>query len=338
MSLGALVNTIQSSLQSTLHGVAKVAKCVTGYEGSVHGLSQCYYESDPLVVGYAICTGLIVYCFVWSVVGNNCSKVDQIWSIAPVIYCWHFYFHYAGVHLVTHYPLLLLCILVNLWGARLSYNFWKKGGYGTFFAHEEDYRWPILRAKMHPAVFLLFNFSFIAVYQNLLLYWITVPAYEVMKAPPVLTVWHVLMGVAFAALLVMETLADEQHWVFQQTKYSLTRQQRESHTDPDIRQGFFRSGLFKYCRHPNYFAEQCMWVCVYLFSLAYDHTDSGASHPYLNWTCLGCIQLILLFQGSMTFGESITLSKYPAYAEYQKTTSRCIPLPPGRRKAELKSD
>jgi steroid 5-alpha reductase family enzyme len=33
----------------------------------------------------------------------------------------------------------------------------------------------------------------------------------------------------------------------------------------EICDGFFQSGLFRFSRHPNYFAEQSMWVCVYLF-------------------------------------------------------------------------
>lgn len=37
--------------------------------------------------------------------------------------------------------------------------------YGNLIHHEEDYRWPILRKMMHPVLFLLFNFSFIAWYQ-----------------------------------------------------------------------------------------------------------------------------------------------------------------------------
>lgn len=65
-------------------------------------------------------------------------------------------------------PPALLCLLTPL-----------PCRYGNFFQHEEDYRWPIIRGKMHPVVFLLFNLSFIASYQNILLWWIAMPAYEV---------------------------------------------------------------------------------------------------------------------------------------------------------------
>ena len=46
----------------------------------------CYSRYDALTVGFAICLFFTTYCFVWSIVGNNCSKVDQIWSIVPVLY------------------------------------------------------------------------------------------------------------------------------------------------------------------------------------------------------------------------------------------------------------
>ncbi len=37
-----------------------------------------------------------------------------------------------------------MALLILLWGARLTFNFARKGGYsGT-----EDYRWPVLRASM----------------------------------------------------------------------------------------------------------------------------------------------------------------------------------------------
>ena len=54
----------------------------------------------------------------------------------------------------------------------------------------------------------------------------------------------------------------------------------------------------------------------------------------VNWTIAGAALLTLLFIGSTVFTESITASKYPAYAEYQRTTSMLVPLPPRRRRAE----
>jgi steroid 5-alpha reductase family enzyme len=45
------------------------------------------------------------------------------------------------------------------------------------------------------------------------------------------------------------------------------------------------------------------------------------------------VLLSLLFIGSTIFTESITAAKYPAYANYRRTTSMLVPLPP-RRAAE----
>jgi steroid 5-alpha reductase family enzyme len=44
-----------------------------------------------------------------------------------------------------------------------------------------------------------------------------------------------------------------------------------------------------------------------------------------NWSVVGIVLLVLLFQGSMQFSESITLSKYPLYAQYQATVPKLIP-------------
>mmetsp|Transcript_1837 Transcript_1837/g.2896 ORF Transcript_1837/g.2896 Transcript_1837/m.2896 type:complete len:137 (+) Transcript_1837:208-618(+) len=117
----------------------------------------------------------------------------------------------------------------------------------------------------------------------------------------------------------METVADEQHFRFQTYKHSLSAEERLKSDDIDVKKGFYTCGLFAYCRHPNYFAEQSMWVCVYLFSITPKESD------FINWTIIGPILLILLFQGSMRFGESISASKYPLYKEYQRRIPQCIP-------------
>ena len=284
---------------------------------------QCQLEYDALTSSVSILMIFIVYSFVWSLICNNVSKVDQIWSITPGVYCIHyFYLNYVkdtlrGRH-GFHERLCLITVLVVIWGIRLTYNFWRRGGYGNLIFHEEDYRWPILKKMMSPPVWLLFNFTFIATYQNILLWLLTLPAYIVMQSKlHHIHIIDIILAFFFLLLLFMETIADQQHYGFQEYKKTLTPEQRKKHHRKDIRDGFLQSGLFLYSRHPNYFAEQAMWVVIFLF------TVHGF---YINYSCIGCVLLILLFQGSMAFSESITLSKYPAYETYQITTSQCIPM------------
>uniref|UniRef100_A0A7S3YUT6 Steroid 5-alpha reductase C-terminal domain-containing protein n=1 Tax=Lotharella globosa TaxID=91324 RepID=A0A7S3YUT6_9EUKA len=81
-----------------------------------------------------------------------------------------------------------------------------------------------------------------------------------------------------------------------------------------------QSGLWSMSRHPNYFAEQSIWIVFYLFSVS-----GGAG--LINWTIIGAILYVLLFQGSVAFSEGITAGKYPRYAEYQATVPLFIPNP-----------
>jgi steroid 5-alpha reductase family enzyme len=161
--------------------VRQVFECVP-----VHGVDHCYVTHDALTIGWVLVVIVVIYSFVWSILGRNCSKVDQIWSITPILFVAHALYHYQRTHNgVWHIRLVLLTTLVSLWGIRLTFNFWRKGGYGNFFVHEEDYRWPILRKQMHPFIFwIVFNFSFIAAYQNVLLFLIAAPAFEIAKTSP----------------------------------------------------------------------------------------------------------------------------------------------------------
>jgi steroid 5-alpha reductase family enzyme len=71
-------------------------------------------------------------------------------------------------------------------------------------------------------------------------------------------------------------------------------------------------------RHPNYFAEQAMWITIYLFSVA-------ATGRYINWSFIGSLLLTLLFRGSADLSEGISANKYSAYKEYMKNTPMFIP-------------
>lgn len=259
--------------------------------------------NHPLFHSVCVCAAVALGSWVASLVTKNYSQVDRLWSVMPQIYVAIFAAH-AGF---ADARLNLMTALTLLWGARLTFNFARKGGYKP---GGEDYRWPVLRAKMSPLVFQLFNFAFISIYQHVLLLLIALPAFFAYEHRAPFGPWDAAAGVAFLLFLVGETVADEQQWRFHQLKK----------TKPEsLRYPFLTTGLFRFSRHPNFFCEQAMWVCVYAFSVA-----AGG----FNWTAIGCVLLILLFQGSTSFTESLTLKKYPSYAEYQRTTSRLLPLPP----------
>lgn len=311
---------IEEKLFELLNNILKFQLCLLTKENSF----DCFISSSSFDISLWFMIIIILYSFIWSIIGQNCSKVDQIWSITPWLYMWIFNLHYYTLYGIFHKRCLLVTLLSTLWGIRLTYNFWRRGGYGTFIVHEEDYRWPIIRSKMHPIIFFFFNLTFIATYQNILLWLIATPVYIISQYNSnTINIWDIILSITYLTLLLIETIADQQQYNFQEYKHSLTIEQRKNHKSEDIRNGFLRTGLFKYCRHPNYFAEQSIWVCVYLFSIT--SVNSFDLNNLYNWSIYGCILLILLFQGSTAFSESITAEKYPAYKLYQKEVSQTIP-------------
>jgi steroid 5-alpha reductase family enzyme len=263
------------------------------------------FPVTPLLLVVLIAGGASAFAWIASLISGDTSWVDRSWSIVPVIYVWVF----AAFGHLSNPRLDLMAGLVTIWGVRLTFNFARRGGYTGF----EDYRWPVLRASMSKWQFQVFNFFFIVLYQNFLLVLITLPiltAYQHRATP--LRPLDVLLGAAFLACTVTETIADQQQWNFQQWKLAEVKAGRE----PVVR--FVQTGLFRYSRHPNYFYEQAQWWILFLFGAV-------AAGSLLEWTFLGAFLLSLLFLGSTNFTEKLTLERYPEYALYQKSTSAMIP-------------
>lgn len=210
----------------------------------------------------------------------------------------------------------LIAFLVTIWGVRLTFNFWRKGGYQW---NAEDYRWPVLKERMHPVVFQIFNFIFVAIIQNVLLSSLLLPAYVAWKVKTFSPHLNALDGLAFvvaASFLFLEAIADNQQWKFQTAKHAALRSRKR--LSGIFAKGFLDSGIWKYSRHPNFFAEQSFWWSLCLFASA------ATGHAFGAWMS-GAFALSLLFQGSTALTEGITASKYPAYVSYQQTTSKFVP-------------
>lgn len=253
-----------------------------------------------------LCLGLIALTWLLSIVTREYSWVDRSWSTAPIVYV--AYVAYAEGF--TNARLNVMALLVALWGVRLTFNFARKGG---FSKGGEDYRWEVLKKKLGPVGFQLLNATFIAPFQGLLIWLFASPVHLAwLNRDQPFSVLDAIAATLFAVLLIGETIADEQMWRFQQEKKA--RQQGGE----SIKAPFYRHGLYRFSRHPNYFCEISMWWVLYLFAVA-------SSGQLLHWTLAGAVALTVLFDSSVRFSESISLSKYPSYAGYQASVSRIIP-------------
>jgi len=88
---------------------------------------------NPLLAVTVIAAIVSLVVWVLSLITHEHSWVDRAWSIVPVIYVWVC----AGAAGLADLRLTVMAVLVTLWGARLTANFARKGGYSG----EEDYRW-----------------------------------------------------------------------------------------------------------------------------------------------------------------------------------------------------
>ena len=254
-------------------------------------------------------------CFIVSTITKNYSQVDKVWSIIPAPYAW------IIAYQADFEPrIVLMACLVTFWAIRLTYNFARRGGYSwKFWTGEEDYRWAILRAKPEfqaPWKWISFNFFFVSGYQMALILLFTLPALKAMESKVALGMYDYILAIIFIAFVIMEYIADNQQYNYQEEKY---RQIKNGNVDDFHKVGFTHTGLWAYMRHPNYTAEQSVWIVFYLFSII-------STGIWLNWSIAGALLLVLLFKGSSDFSEEETEKKYPLYKKYLKEVGRFLPI------------
>jgi steroid 5-alpha reductase family enzyme len=276
-----------------------------------------YKDNELFFLSLKIAFGLSFSVWIVSIITKNVSIVDRLWSLLPVMYSWLFTLYpviYQNEKINAR--LLLTSSLVSVWGFRLTYNFWRKGGFDWKFEHE-DYRWEHVRKAVNNKVlFQIFNLTFISFYQNFLILGFTLPSFYMYKfRNNPLNLGDSVNTIAYIFFLTIEIIADQQQWYFQSEKYRLKAINK---LEGDYKLGFIKNGLFKYSRHPNFFAELMLWWTFYAFSVS-------ASNQLFNYSIIGAALLNLLFFGSTKLTENITLSKYPQYEIYQRNVSRLVP-------------
>jgi len=266
-------------------------------------------EHNPLLIVALITVGTVIVTFLFGLVTEEYSWTDRLWSTAPIGYGWI----YAAAG--SYEPqLTAAALLVTLWGARLTFNFARRGGYTGL----EDYRWLHLRKRIkQSAAWQAFHLLFIAFYQQFLFICFTLPLYVLYMNPAEgITPGFIIISCIALGWIVFEAAADQQQWNFQQAKHGMVSLP-DARTRQDVMRGFRTIGLFSRSRHPNYLGELGFWWTLYVLGAAADGT--------LHWSILGPLLLTLLFIGSTKMTESITQSKYPQYRQYKEQTWPIFP-------------
>jgi steroid 5-alpha reductase family enzyme len=129
---------------------------------SLPALTAWYLDTNPLLSAFFFSVALGFVVWIVSELARNYSQVDRLWSVVPFAYVLHFdlWARRNGVP-SARLDLALFCML--MWSMRLTFNYWRKGGYSW---GSEDYRWAVIKKDIGSAAMFFLNATFISFVQS----------------------------------------------------------------------------------------------------------------------------------------------------------------------------
>ena len=177
--------------------------------------------------------------FVFGAVFANASVYDPYWSVQPVVITAAFAVKAPALGAAQILPI----VAIALWGARLTANW----AYTFRGLTHQDWRYTMLKqttGRWYPFV----NFFGIHLMPTLIVYGCTLPAVFTLVYAPQFNAGSAVFFALSVCAVILQGAADCQ-------MHSFRKRGGE---------GFIRSGLWKYSRHPNYLGEILMWWGVAL--------------------------------------------------------------------------
>lgn len=258
------------------------------------------FDAASYVYGLAVMAALALPAWVFSVFRKNVTLVDSLWSLFFCTACLVYVQAAPGSERAT-----LMLALTLVWGLRLcAYLTWRNWG------KPEDKRYQQIRQNNAPgfgfkSLFLIFGL------QVVLAWIISLPQHAAAFSSAPLNTLD-FMGIALWVFgWGWETVAD----------YQLVRFK----ANPANRGKVMDSGLWRYCRHPNYFGECCLWWGFFLIALAGGGWWSVVSPLVMTFLLLKISGVPMLEQGM--------LQRNPAYADYVRRTNAFLPGKPAGRES-----
>jgi steroid 5-alpha reductase family enzyme len=240
--------------------------------------------------------------FLGSVAGDNTSVYDPYWSVIPLPLALWWYFHPDSGERAEVVRFTLLAAVLALWGIRLTANFLR----GWTGLGQEDWRYAAYR-RLGMLRYRLVSLAGLQVMPTLVVFAALLPVYALTRQPGKGPNWLDVLAAAVAlAAVVLETVADEQK-----------RRQRSG-----VARGVLvGSGVWAWCRHPNYLGEVTFWWGVCGFALACGWRNA--------WTAGGAVAMTLLFRLiSVPLMDRRLASRYPGYAGFAASRPALRPRRP----------
>ena len=231
---------------------------------------------------------------------RDASLVDVAW--ATLIACAAILYSLLADGDVAHR--VLAAALASIWGFRLA-------GYlyvNRIRGKEEDGRYRALRAKWGANANRRFFWFF--QFQALFVVFFSLPFALIAVDPSSgfgIAAW---IGVALWAIGNIGTIVSD----FQLARWR---------ADPANKGKTARTGLWSWSRHPNYFFEWVTWCGNALVA-------TTAPWGWIAWAVPAALLFLLFRVTGIPATEAQALRSRPDYAEYQRTTSSFVPLPPRR--------
>lgn len=265
---------------------------------AVASLCVVALAGNPLTAAAVADLAATVVVFAFSRALRNSSLYDPYWSVAPpvlVLYWW--LQSAAGFHPLAWLAFVLTC----LWAVRLTAN-WASGWQGLM---DEDWRYRRLQQQLG---FWYWPVSLLGIHllPTAVVFVGVLPVFALLQSQGEVAWGWALLGAAVGlSAVALETQADRQ-----------LRRFREVRTSPDQ---LLTTGVWGWCRHPNYLGELGFWLSLGLLARA-----AGVSW----WlSSVGFLVMLGLFVVvSIPMIENKLLAAKPGYAQYRARTFALLPV------------
>ncbi len=269
------------------------------------------YLSLPIFANYPILVQVLLADFVativifgFSLAFRNSSFYDPYWSLVPLVI--GIYFVGLADGAVVWRQIMALSV-VGVWSLRLTGNFlftWEG-------LEHQDWRYAELRSQS-GFFWLPVNFFGIHLIPTILVFLGCIPLYYA------LSIGSRELNI-YDALALFTGIASV--WLEYQSDAQLHRFRRQRQT----RQEVLMTGLWSWCRHPNYLGEIGFWFSMLLFGYASTGSIDG-------WMSVGFFTMVVLFVFvSIPMIEKKMSRDKQSYADYQAATFALLPLSRLRR-------